>query len=104
MNFIQHCFICRPSDSTVLEEDEIETRTVATSTRSHPPGRALLTANRYGKSYIASFISTGQNSVRSNYLALFSISGGGGISSHSQAVICGYREVLFITYTRNIEG
>ncbi len=27
---IQHCFICRPSDSTVLEEAGIEPRTVAT--------------------------------------------------------------------------
>jgi hypothetical protein len=29
--FIQHCFICRPSDSTVSEEAGIETRTVATT-------------------------------------------------------------------------
>jgi hypothetical protein len=42
MDFIQHCFICRPSNSTVLEEDEIETRTVATSARSHPQGWTLL--------------------------------------------------------------
>jgi hypothetical protein len=28
---IQHCFICRPSDSTVLEDAGIEPRTVATS-------------------------------------------------------------------------
>jgi hypothetical protein len=27
---IQHCFICRPSDSTVSEDAGIETRTVAT--------------------------------------------------------------------------
>jgi hypothetical protein len=27
---IQHCFICRPSDSTVSEDAEIEPRTVAT--------------------------------------------------------------------------
>ncbi len=26
--FIQHCFICCPSDSTVSEDDEIETRTI----------------------------------------------------------------------------
>ncbi len=44
--FIQHCFICRPSDSTASEEAGIEPRTVATlalaarrsnhSARSHP--------------------------------------------------------------------
>jgi hypothetical protein len=28
---IQHCFICRPSDSTVSEDAGIETRTVATT-------------------------------------------------------------------------
>jgi hypothetical protein len=43
---IQHCFICRPSDSTVSEDAGIEPRAVATtalavrrsnhSTRSHP--------------------------------------------------------------------
>ncbi len=27
---IQHCFICRPSDSTVSEDAEVEPRTVAT--------------------------------------------------------------------------
>ncbi len=31
MNSIQHCFICRPSDSTVSEDAGIEPRTVATS-------------------------------------------------------------------------
>jgi hypothetical protein len=46
MYCIQHCFICRPSDSTVSEDAEIEPRTVATSAfavrrsnnsaRSHP--------------------------------------------------------------------
>ncbi len=30
MFFIQHCFICRPSDSTVPEDAGIEPRTVAT--------------------------------------------------------------------------
>ncbi len=30
MYFIQHCFICRPSDSTVPEDPGIEPRTVAT--------------------------------------------------------------------------
>jgi hypothetical protein len=30
MYFIQHCFICRPSDSTVSEDAGIEPRTVAT--------------------------------------------------------------------------
>jgi hypothetical protein len=44
--YIQHCFICRPSDSTVLTDAGIEHRTVATSAlavrrsnhlaRSHP--------------------------------------------------------------------
>jgi hypothetical protein len=43
---IQHCFICRPSNSTVSEDAGIEPRTVATTTlavrrsyhsaRSHP--------------------------------------------------------------------
>jgi hypothetical protein len=28
---IQHCFICRPSDSTVSEDAGIEPRTVATT-------------------------------------------------------------------------
>jgi hypothetical protein len=46
MNYIQHCFICRPSDSTVTEDAGIEHRTVAStalavrrsnhSARSHP--------------------------------------------------------------------
>jgi hypothetical protein len=46
MYCIQHCFICRPSDSTVSEDARIEPRTVATSelavrrsnhsARSHP--------------------------------------------------------------------
>jgi hypothetical protein len=31
MYFIQHCFICRLSDSTVSEDGGIEPRTVATS-------------------------------------------------------------------------
>jgi hypothetical protein len=31
MYFIQHCFICRPSDSTVSEDAGIEPNTVATS-------------------------------------------------------------------------
>ena len=31
MYFIKHWFICRPSDSTVSEDAEIEPRTVATS-------------------------------------------------------------------------
>jgi len=31
MHYIQHCFICRPSDSTVTEDAWIEPRTVATS-------------------------------------------------------------------------
>ncbi len=31
MYFIQHCFICRPSDSTVSEDAGIEPRTVATT-------------------------------------------------------------------------
>jgi hypothetical protein len=40
MYCIQHCFICRPSDSTVSEDAAIEPRTVATSAlavrRSNP--------------------------------------------------------------------
>ncbi len=37
MYVIQHCFICRPSDSTVLEDDRIEPRIVATKAlESHP--------------------------------------------------------------------
>jgi hypothetical protein len=31
MYFIQHCFICRPSDSTVPEDAGIEPTTLATS-------------------------------------------------------------------------
>jgi hypothetical protein len=31
MYCIQHCFICRPSDSTVSEDAGIESRTVATT-------------------------------------------------------------------------
>ncbi len=31
LHFIQHCFICRPSDSTVSEDAEIEPRTFATT-------------------------------------------------------------------------
>jgi hypothetical protein len=48
---IQHCFICRPSDSTVSEDAGIEHRTVATtalavrrpnhSARYHPPKTRL---------------------------------------------------------------
>jgi hypothetical protein len=46
MYFIKHCFICRPSDSVVSEDAEIEPKSVATlalavrrsnhSARSHP--------------------------------------------------------------------
>jgi hypothetical protein len=46
---IQHCFICRPSDSTVSEDAGIEPRTVTTSAlalrhsaRCHPPYKKLL--------------------------------------------------------------
>ncbi len=49
--FFKHCFICRPSDSTVSEDAGIETRTVATtasavrrfnhSARSHPHSQDL---------------------------------------------------------------
>ncbi len=49
MYCIQHCFICRPSDSTVSEDAGIEPRTIATlalavrrfhhSARSHPQTR-----------------------------------------------------------------
>jgi hypothetical protein len=52
---IQHCFICRPSDSTVSEDAGIEPRTVATTTlavrrsnhsaRSHPVHSILLHFN-----------------------------------------------------------
>jgi hypothetical protein len=52
---IQHCFICRPSDSTVSEDAGIEPRTVATtalavrrsnhSARSHPLTRLDLIHN-----------------------------------------------------------
>jgi hypothetical protein len=42
--FIQHCFICRPSESTVSEDAEIEPRTVATTAlavrHSNPPARS----------------------------------------------------------------
>jgi hypothetical protein len=31
MHDIQHCFLCRPSDSTVSEDAGIEPRTVATT-------------------------------------------------------------------------
>jgi hypothetical protein len=51
MYFIQHCIICRPSDSTVAEGAGIESRTVATSAltirrsnhsaRSHPRDRKI---------------------------------------------------------------
>jgi hypothetical protein len=34
---IQHCFICRPSDSTLSEDAEIEPRTVATSALAVSP-------------------------------------------------------------------
>jgi hypothetical protein len=41
--FIQHCFICRPSDSTVLKDAGIEPRTVAALAlavrRSNHPAR-----------------------------------------------------------------
>jgi hypothetical protein len=33
---IQHCFICRPSDSTVSEDAGIEPRTVATTAKQGP--------------------------------------------------------------------
>jgi hypothetical protein len=56
MYFIQHCFICRPSDFTVSEDARIEHRTVATlalavrrfnlSARSHPEFRKVFHANR----------------------------------------------------------
>jgi hypothetical protein len=46
MYFIQHCFICRPSDSTLSEDAGIEPKTVATSAlaarRSNHPARSHL--------------------------------------------------------------
>jgi hypothetical protein len=53
--FIQHSFLCRPSDSTVLEDAGIEPRTISSlsltisrsnhSTRSHPTNRLHLVHN-----------------------------------------------------------
>jgi hypothetical protein len=37
MYFIQHCFICRPSDSTVSEDAGIEAMTVETLALTLPP-------------------------------------------------------------------
>ena len=46
---IQHCFICRPSDSTVSEDAGIEPRTVATTAltvkRSNPSAIDLIDEN-----------------------------------------------------------
>jgi hypothetical protein len=42
MSFIQHCIICRPSDSTVLEDAEIEARNVATLALAVTLKRALI--------------------------------------------------------------
>ncbi len=52
MYCIQHCFICRPSDSTVLEDAGMEPRTVATS------ALAVRRSNHSARSYpeSASFI------------------------------------------------
>ncbi len=47
MYCIQHCFVCRPSDSTVSENAGIEPRTVATSARA-VRGSNHYTANPFG--------------------------------------------------------
>ncbi len=50
---IQHCFICRPSDSTVPEDAEIEPRTVVTrygigcQVSNHSPGSHPLSARSH---------------------------------------------------------
>jgi hypothetical protein len=59
MYCIQHCFICRPSDSTMSEDTGIEPRTVATSAlavrsskhsaRSHP--RSAISHPRSARSH-----------------------------------------------------
>jgi hypothetical protein len=69
MYVIQHCFICRFSDSTVSEDAEVETGTVATlaltarrsdhSARSHPRRMKtiFLIANEKGI-FVSNFVST----------------------------------------------
>ncbi len=57
MHIIQHCFFCRPSDSTVSEDAGIEPRTVATlaltarcsNLSAHPP--SLTTAKKVRTSF-----------------------------------------------------
>jgi hypothetical protein len=54
--FFQHCFICRPTDSTVSVDAGMESKTVATlalavsrsnhSARSHPPAYSMLVQKR----------------------------------------------------------
>ncbi len=64
MYVIQHCFTCRPSDSTVSEDAGIEPRTVATLAltarrsnhlaRSHPHGQVSSNGQIYPKGQISS--------------------------------------------------
>jgi hypothetical protein len=54
--FFQHCFICRPTDSTVSVDDGIESKAVATlalavsrsnhSAKLHPPAFSMLVQKR----------------------------------------------------------
>ncbi len=64
--FIQHCFICHPSDYTVSEDAGIEPRTVATSTlavrrsnhsaRSHPRLHEVQEQNLPKKVYLGTYL------------------------------------------------
>jgi hypothetical protein len=82
MYFIQHCFICRPSNYTVSEDAGIEPRTVATlalavkrsnlSARSHPQEIFILKPKDDG-AYVTVSILSGAGVVTWKILA------GGGV-------------------------
>ncbi len=57
MHFIQHCFICRPSDSAVSEDSEIEPRTVATLASTYKTIRKELIKEELKHSFLKLILS-----------------------------------------------
>ncbi len=56
MSDIQHCFICRPSDSTVSEEAGFEPRTVATTALTVRRSNHSATSHRWDRVFYQVFL------------------------------------------------
>ncbi len=68
MYFIQHWFICRPSDSTVSEDTEIEPRTVATSSLAVRRSSHSATSHLLSRSSTVGYISSTIDYISSSYI------------------------------------